>query len=159
MKKSRPAGDDPGTEECLRMARLCLSASLRRTERLVTRHYDEHLASSGVTAVQLPMLAVIAASEHPTFRLLSERLHLDRSTLSRNLAVLTQKRLVSVAPSAGPKAGRISLTVKGRTALRNAHGRWMEAHRALEHALSGDGLSDALDMLRSLRRAVRTVAD
>jgi DNA-binding MarR family transcriptional regulator len=138
------------------MSRLCLSASLRKTERLVTRHYDSYLAHSGVTAVQLPMLATISAMEEPTFRTLSEQLDLDRSTLSRNLALLGEKRLVSIGPSSGPKPGHISLTSKGRNALRDAYAQWTEAHRELENALSASStVSDTLQTLKSLRRAVR----
>lgn len=141
------------------MSRLCLSASLRKTERLVTRHYDAHLEQSGVTAVQLPMLATIFAMEEPTFRNLSEQLDLDRSTLSRNLALLGAKRLVTIGPSSGPKPGRISLTAKGRTALRDAYGHWLEAQKELEKALSASSVTDTLQTLKSLRRAVRTAAD
>ena len=87
-EKSRAGKATVDREDCLAMARLCLSASLRRTERLVTRHYDSYLADAGVTAVQLPMLATIAAVPEPTFRLLTEQLDVDRSALSRNLALL-----------------------------------------------------------------------
>lgn len=141
------------------MSRLCLSASLRKTERVITRHYDAHLAESGVTAVQLPMLATIAAMEEPTFRRLSERLDLDRSTLSRNLALLGEKRLVSVGPSSGPKPGNITLTTKGRNALRDAYARWTKAQKELEKALSASTVSETLQTLKSLRQAVRAVGD
>jgi len=147
--------NDPRPEDCAGMARNCLSASLRRTERIVTRHYDAHLAASGLTAVQLPILASIASIADPTFRTLAEQLDLDRSTLSRNLALLSERRLVTIAPSAGPKAGRISLTPTGRAALRKAYALWRDAQKELETTLSAGGLADALDLLKALRRAVR----
>jgi DNA-binding MarR family transcriptional regulator len=153
MKKQRE--ERPGREECLTMARSCLSANLRRTERLVTRHYDQHLAEAGVTAVQLPILATIASASEPTFRLLSENLELDRSTLSRNLNLLQRRGLLKLGVSSGPKPGLITLTPKGRDALARAHVHWLDAHRALEEAVAGSALTEGLGFLKKLRRAVR----
>ena len=137
------------------MARLCLSANLRRTERVVTRHYDAYLAESGLTAVQLPILASIAAAEEPTFRLLSDQLDLDRSTLSRNLTLLRERRLVKIEPSSGPKPGLIALTAKGKEALRLAHHRWREAQAALADSVSSPTLDEAIRLLKVLRGATR----
>jgi DNA-binding MarR family transcriptional regulator len=155
MKHRSTPRVDPGPDECIRMGRLCLSASLRRTERIVTRHYDSYLEDAGVTAVQFPMLANIAANEEPTFRSMAEQLDVDRSTLSRNLALLGEKGLVSIGPSSGPKPGRIALTTRGRTALRKAYARWNEAHQELETALSAEGVANALEVLKTLQRVAR----
>jgi len=144
-----------GPEECRAMAHLCLSMNLRKTERLVTRHYDSYLAGAGVTAVQLPILASIATLDEPTFRSLSEELELDRTTLSRNLALLSRSGLLSVGPSSGPKPGKISLTAKGRRTVQRAHRLWLEAHRALEGALPNTAVSDGLRFLRRLRTAAK----
>jgi DNA-binding MarR family transcriptional regulator len=98
--------------------------------RVIARHYDAYLAESGLTAVQLPILACVAAAEEPTFRLLAEQLDLDRSTLSRKLTLLRARRLID-APS-GLKPSLIGLTAKGKEALRHAHDRWREAQAACE---------------------------
>ncbi len=156
MKQQKSVDHDPlPREDCVAMARSCVSANLRKTERIVTRHYDSYLAESGITAVQLPMLAIIAAVEEPTFRLLAAQLDLDRSTLSRNLALLRAKRLVKIGLSSGPKPGRILLTPTGHAALRRAYGCWREAQRALENVLSAEALNAAIGALKILRRAVR----
>jgi DNA-binding MarR family transcriptional regulator len=150
-KKAEPAGQD----EYQAMARLCLSASLRRTERLVTRHYDSYLQHAGVTAVQLPMLGLIADLPDASLRLLTEHLELDRSTLSRNLAVLQKLGLVVLGPSSGPKPGRITLTKKGHDALHRGHREWQKAHRALLEALDGESVDGGLQFLKRLRATVR----
>lgn len=152
MKKP---SSDVARDDCLAMRRLCLSANLRKTERLVTRHYDEHLAPAGVTAVQLPILAAIAALDAPSFRALAEDLGLERSTLSRNLASLAERGLLSIGPPSGPKPGEIALTPKGRRSLRRAHELWQEAHAELEAALASGALDSALTMLSRVRRALR----
>ena len=136
------------------MARLCVSANLRRTERVITRHYDVYLAESGLTAVQLPIVASIAAAEEPTFRLLAEQLDLDRSTLSRNLTLLRNRRLVKIDAPSGPKPGLIALTAKGKEALRHAHRCWREAQAALADSVSSPTLDEAIRLLKVLRRAM-----
>jgi DNA-binding MarR family transcriptional regulator len=156
MKQPRRVPDvETDPEACIFMARACLSSNLRKTERVVTRHYDSYLASVGITAVQLPMIAIIASAEEPSFRLLSEQLDLDRSTLSRNLALLREKGIVKIGPSSGPKPGLISLSVKGRNTLRRAAERWHEAHRELQKALSEKTMTDGVAFLKVLRRGAR----
>jgi len=142
-------------EDCLAMRKSCLSASLRKTERLVTRHYDRYLADTGITAVQLPILAAVEAIEEPTFRILSDDLELDRSTLSRNLALLQRNGLITLGEPAGPRAGTIALTGEGRRTLVNAHRLWRKAHRVLERTLTEASVAQGLRFLRGLRRAMK----
>jgi len=156
MKKRTPAVQSPGPDECQFMARQCLSANLRKTERLITRHYDSYLAASGVTAVQLPMLAMIRTAPEPTFRLLTEQLELDRSTLSRNLALLQRLGFIAIGASAGPKPGPIKLTAKGRRVLHTAHEQWQRAHRDLMKLIDGQELTEGLTFLKHLRGTART---
>lgn len=155
MKQRGVRDVDIDPEACMFMARSCLSMNLRKTERVVTRHYDSYLGSAGITAVQLPMIAIIASAEEPSFRLLSEQLDLDRSTLSRNLALLREKGIVKIGPSSGPKPGLISLTAKGRNTLRKASERWHEAHRELQKALSEKTMTEGVAFLKVLRRGAR----
>lgn len=156
MKKRTPQAQSPGPDECLSMERECLSANLRKTERLITRHYDSYLAAAGVTAVQLPMLAMIGTAAEPTFRLLTERLELDRSTLSRNLALLQRLGYIEIGASIGPKPGPIKLTAKGRKVLRAAHEQWQRAHRDLIKLLDGEEVTEGLTFLKHLRGTART---
>lgn len=155
MKHRAPA--DLGRDECLEMARLCLSASLRKTERIITRHYDSYLEAAGVTAVQLPILALIESAPDASFRLISEQFELDRSTLSRNLGLLEENGLLKIGPSSGPKPGVIALTAKGRRVLARGYVRWTEAHRELEKAITSNGVTSGLTFLKTLRRGARAL--
>lgn len=157
-QQSRTREPEPDAEQCLVMARNCLSASLRRTERLITRHYDSYLEGTGVTAAQLPILATIHAVPEPTFRLLAEQLDLDRSTLSRNLSLLERRGLLEIGASSGPKPAGLALTRKGREALRRAHVRWTSAHNQLEQALASPSMTKVLSSLQAVRRNARRVS-
>ena len=155
MQKSKM----PSRDECRAMSRNCLSFNLRKTERVITRHYDSYLAPAGVTAVQLPILAIIATLESPSARAVSQELGLDRSTLSRNLAVLERDGLIHQGASSGPKPGVITLTPRGRETLRRAHPRWREAHDAIDKVISDGEVASVLQTLKRLRRQARAFAE
>lgn len=156
MKKRTPRTPSPDRDECLTMARLCASANLRRTERLITRHYDSYLERAGVTAVQLPMLAMIHSAPEPTFRLMTDLLELDRSTLSRNLALLERLGLIEIGAPSGPKPGTLKLTAKGRKVLKAAHAQWKKAHGDLMKLLGGATYTEGLSFLKLLRGSARS---
>jgi DNA-binding MarR family transcriptional regulator len=149
----------PSRDQCRDMSRNCLSFNLRKTERVITRHYDSYLAPAGITAVQLPILAIVATLESASPRAITKELGIDRSTLSRNLAVLERDGLVVLGASSGPKPGVISLTPKGRETLRRAHPRWREAHDAVEKVITGGDVTAVLQTLRQLRRQARAFAE
>jgi len=155
MQKSKV----PSPEQCRDMSRNCLSFNLRKTERIITRHYDSYLAPTGITAVQLPILAIVATLEAPSARVITKELGIDRSTLSRNLAVLERDGLINLGASSGPKPGVISLTPKGRETLRRAQPRWREAHDAVEKVITGGNFTAVLQTLKQLRRQARAFAE
>ena len=137
------------------MSRQCLSFNLRKTERVITHHYDTYLAPAGVTAVQLPILAIIATIEMPTPRAIAEELGIDRSTLSRNLTLLERDGLLVLGESSGPKPGLVSLTAKGRETIRRAHPRWLAAHESVEEIVTASEVATLLQKLKTLRRQAR----
>jgi DNA-binding MarR family transcriptional regulator len=147
----------PERNDYLTMWYSCLSTSLRRTERLVTRHYDSYLEPAGITAVQLPILSTIGANPETSLRSLAGQLELERSTLSRNIGVLQKLGLIVLGPSSGPKPAALSLTKKGQTALRNGHRQWQKAHRELVTQLESSSAEDGLRFLKRLRASVRTM--
>jgi len=149
----------PSRDQCRDMSRNCLSFNLRKTERIITRHYDSYLAPTGITAVQLPILAIVATLESASARVITKELGIDRSTLSRNLAVLERDGLINLGTSSGPKPGVISLTPKGRETLRRAHPRWREAHDAVEKVIAGGNFTAVLQTLKQLRRQARAFAE
>ena len=134
------------------MATQCLSASLRRLERLVTRHYDTHLAASGVGAVQLPVLTSIYLHPRRTLRQQAELLELERTTLWRNLRPLIAQGLIRAAEGVRPTC--YELTAEGLAALETAVAAWSEAHAELLDTLGAVGARKLADSLRAGRRTL-----
>lgn len=145
-----------GVDACVEMGMQCASMRLREIERVVTRHYDSYLERIGVTATQLPLLAMIFIHVSASPRELAEEMGLQRSTLSRNLAVLRRKGLVTSRSAEGPVPSAITLTAKGQGVLRKAVLAWRRAHEELDRRMALPEIDTALRSLEALADRLRS---
>jgi DNA-binding MarR family transcriptional regulator len=139
-------------EKAMQMARTCASSNLRRLERQVTSHYDEYLRPTGITAVQLPILAAIGAGLANSISALAVTLDRERSTLSRDLRVLEKKKLVESFDGDDRRTRVLRLTARGLRTLDKAHAAWQRAQLRLLSA--SENLEDLLRKLRKFERSL-----
>lgn len=120
----------------------CLCSKARKAARVVTRFYDRHFAGTGLEPAQFTLLVGIRLTEPvPTARL-AEHLGLDRTTFTRNLAVLQRDGLVTVERGADARQRWISLTAEGRRRLKAGVPRWEKAQQAAIALLGQDNFSN-----------------
>jgi DNA-binding MarR family transcriptional regulator len=110
------------------IARDCMASRVRRLERLLTRIYDDALRGQGLTGSQLGMLVAIQLSGKTTAAAVGQRLDLEKSTVSRNLARLAAAGLVD--PSDG-----LRITARGSAAIAACHPAWRQAQTKARRAL------------------------
>jgi len=131
----------------------CLCIKLRRAGQEIAKLYDNALAPSGISVTQFSQLHAIRRLKTPSIGQLAADLHLDRSTLGRNVRTLEQKRLVEHAPGTDERTRVVKLTDKGRQALRTATPRWQATQDTLADKLGAEkrqmlvGLLDELESL------------
>ena len=130
---------------------LCNFLALRQAMRLVTQLYDGHLAPTGLRATQYSILATLERTGPVTVQELADRLVLDRTTLTRNLAPLQRQSLVAIQQGRDRRRREIHLTSAGEAKRLEAHPLWMEAQRRFEGVY---GQSKAEKLRRRLRRVV-----
>src|SRR5438445_10892879 len=94
--------------------RACACSALRRASRAVTQHYERHFRGSGLRATQFTILATLAQAGPLSISELSAKLGLERTTLSRNLRLLENKRWVCAIAHCDQRIRRMELTPKGR---------------------------------------------
>jgi len=131
----------------------CLCQKARNAARALTRLYDRHFAGGGIEPTQFNLLVGIALAEPVPLVRLAKHLGLDRTTLTRNLRLLQQGGLVKAVRAADARQRRLSLTEKGKRALRGNLPRWKLAQQAAVAALGQAKfarLSDALSDLGEL---------
>lgn len=124
------------------MACNCLMGRARLVARVITGIYDELLLPFGLKASQLNLLVVVA-QEGPVRRAdIGRLLHLDRSTLTRNLQVmLNNDWITEVQDHIDARGLPLEVTRKGATLLAEVTPAWKQAQRRAEALLGDHGTS------------------
>ncbi len=131
-------------------ARRCACATIRRTDRVLTQFYDEILAPSGLYVTQFTTLATLAEAAPITINRLAELLVMDRTTLTRNLELLTKQHLVRIEEGQDRRMRLVFLTQEGEEALRRAWPLWQEAQARIERALGRERFEGLLTDLSAV---------
>ena len=118
----------------------CSGARIGRLQRLVSRHYTEALRAHAMTLSQMELLATLVLHGGPVKpTALADALAVERSTMSRNLALLVEAGWVEAADtSASRRAMSVTITTAGADALVAAGRSWREAQTAVARALGRD---------------------
>ena len=126
------------------IARTCIAVRLRLLNRVVTNLYDDALRPLGLKVSQMNIL--VAAAKMGTARPIEvcEHLHLDVSTLSRNIERMKARGWLEVVPDEDGRSQPFRLTPRGRKLLEKAVPAWNEAQQQVKKVL-GDGFVEQLN--------------
>lgn len=130
----------------------CVAVRLRMLNRAVTNTYDSALRPLHLRVSQMNIL--VAAAKMGTARPLEvcQYLHLDVSTLSRNVERMKARGWLEVVPDADGRSQPFQLTAKGRKLLEKAVPAWNEAQEQVTRVL-GDGF------VHQLNRVVKRIGE
>lgn len=140
--------------QCDDIASRCALHTVRRLARALARHYDAHLAPSGLRGTQYNVLVAIARARGADMTTLSRRLGLDRTALTYALRALSRERLVESRPGADRRRRELHLTALGRRRVAAAMRHWRAAQRAIEKSGAGLAWPVLASSLRSLSRRI-----
>src|SRR5947207_6464337 len=128
----------------------CVAVRLRMLNRVITNIYDNALRPLDLKVSQMNIL--VAAAKMGTARPLEvcEYLHLDVSTLSRNVERMKARGWLEVVPDEDGRSQPFQLTPQGRKLLEKAVPAWSEDHRQVKQVL-GD------EIVNQLNRAVKRI--
>lgn len=114
----------------------CTNLKLRQLGRTVSRHYEAHLAGSGLRITQYSLLSAVVKLGPVGFSELASVLRVDGSTLSRNLQPLIDQGLVEVRAGEADARSRVALpTAAGQARRAEAQRAWKQAQLALNERL------------------------
>lgn len=138
-----------------RIASECVAVRLRMLNRVVTNIYDDALRPLGLKVSQMNIL--VAAAKMRTARPVEvcEHLHLDVSTLSRNVERMKARGWLEVVPAEDGRSQPFRLTPRGRRLLEKAIPAWREAQQQVKKVL-GDGFLEQLN--EAMKRVSRAGA-
>ena len=122
----------------------CVAVRLRMLNRIVTNVYDDVLRPLGLRVSQMNIL--VAAAKMGTARPseVCAYLHLDVSTLSRNVERMKARGWLQVVPDEDGRSQPFRLTPQGRKLLEEAVPAWSKAQQQVKKVL-GDGVVEQLN--------------
>lgn len=133
----------------------CVCAGLRRTARLLSRHYEEALRPAGVSPSQFELLSTLQAMKAADQAQLVKMLETDQTTLSRNLKLLLAQGWVETAQDERDARRRVyRVSDVGQAVLREASELWYAVHERV-HGLLGEHMEEvwpALDRIQDVAR-------
>lgn len=118
----------------------CLLVRTRKLDRVLTRIYDAELRPFGLKASQLSLL-VLVAKAGPIRRIdIGKCLHLDPSTLTRNLKIMLINGWIQEIEDGEDGRGLpVQITAQGRDLLNQVGPSWRKAQTRTEKFLGEDG--------------------
>ncbi|MCH9764895.1 MAG: MarR family transcriptional regulator [Alphaproteobacteria bacterium] len=131
----------------------CACFNIRRAARHVTQAYDHALKPVGLQATQFSLLAMIdgvSSEKGIALTELAARLGMDRTTLTRNLAVAERAKWIVTRSGKDRRERLIKLTLSGRRKLNKARPLWKLAQEQVVKKLSVSSLSDLLALTHRL---------
>jgi len=121
----------------------CLAVRLRMVNRVVTNTYDEALRPLGLKVSQMNILVATARMEVARPAEVCKRLHLDVSTLSRNVERMKARGWLEVVDDEDGRAQPFQLSKAGTKLLQKAAPLWEKAQGQVAEML-GKGAVDLL---------------
>jgi DNA-binding MarR family transcriptional regulator len=118
----------------------CLLSRARILNRVLTNIYDDELRGFGLKATQLNLLVVVARIG-PVRRIdIGKRLHLDPSTLTRNLKImLTNGWIEEIIDGEDGRGSPLQVTAKGRDLLHQIVPSWRKAQGRTQRLIGDNG--------------------
>jgi DNA-binding MarR family transcriptional regulator len=113
----------------------CTNFRLRRLTRLVSRHYDAHMAASGLKTTQYSLLSQVLHRGPLRPVDLARSMNVDASTLTRNLRPMVLAGWLIQGEGPDARSRLITITEAGRAKRAEAQRHWHAAQLSLNEML------------------------
>ena len=114
----------PHVRSDLKGSWFCAAFTLRKSARAVTNLYDAALQPAGVRSTQFAILVAVARSQPVSIGSLSQLLLTDRTTLTRNLALMEKEGLLDISQRSTMRQRFVTLSDKGKRSLKQSAPLW-----------------------------------
>lgn len=116
----------------------CTNLKLRQLSRIVTRHYDRYLASTGLKNTQYALLSHVVALGPIRPTDLARQMQMEASTLTRNLQPMVAQGWLTIGAGVNARSRLIEVTALGRDQRARGQRAWKDAQVALNGLLGVD---------------------
>lgn len=123
------------------IVRDCLAVRVRLISRAVTSLYDRALELHGLSIAQVNLLAALGKAGPCSPARVGDVLQLDRSTVSRNLALLLKHGWIEAVSSDAKGVREVALTSAGRRKIQAVMPDWRRAQSEAAELLGTKGVN------------------
>jgi len=139
--------------EASQLNQACIADKFRLLNRIITKLYDEALRTIGLTISQMNILIVAAKYGEASPHQVGDWLHMEKSTLSRNVRRLKQNGWLTIQPAETGRTHTLKLTPKGNRALQKGLPLWESAQREAQAILGRTGVEEIMRVAGKVRSA------
>jgi DNA-binding MarR family transcriptional regulator len=129
----------------------CQCNKLRSASRKITRIYDDALRPIGIKANQFTILIAVSLLGPVSITKISDKLGMERTTLTRNLSPLEKEGFVELHAGHGRTRNAV-ITVKGKAIIKKAKPAWRKAQTLVVKKIGKDNLEAFNQTLESLSK-------
>ncbi|HSG31748.1 MAG TPA: MarR family transcriptional regulator [Thermodesulfobacteriota bacterium] len=128
----------------------CTGFNLKKATRIIQNRFDQAFKPVGLEGTQYTVLAHIFVHGPISLSKVAELMHVDRTTLARNLAPLERKDFIKIKPGIDRRSKIISITDKGMEVLAKALPLWKKTQAEIKETLGIENWSSMLSNLENL---------
>jgi DNA-binding MarR family transcriptional regulator len=131
----------------------CLCLASRQAARAITSAYDRRLRPHGIRTTQFTILAMLMLRGSTALGELAKGLGLERTTLTRNLALLESKGWVTIRPGETDSRARIiAVTKAGRSLVHATYPDWRKVQQRVSDSIGDVGVKALHKLARTAIR-------
>ena len=128
----------------------CTSFNLKKATRVIQNLFDEAFKPVGLEGTQYTVLGHIFVHGPISLTKVADLMHVDRTTLARNLSPLERKGFVEIKPGSDRRAKFINITDKGKEVLSEALPLWKKAQERIKDTLGLENWESLISNLNGL---------
>ena len=128
----------------------CLTFNAQRAARSLVRGIEAAMKDAGLSAPQFTTLTLLSGFGSQSVTQLAERLGTERTTVTRNLLVMTRKGWIAPVQATDQRLHIYALTDAGRAQLARALPAWSGFQQSLVTRLGKDKAEAMLDLMQTL---------
>jgi DNA-binding MarR family transcriptional regulator len=144
--------DESLREKAALIVEECVAVKLRLLNRAVTKIYNQALRPHGLTVSQMNILVAAFYLGQAKQQDICRALHLEKSTLSRDLARMRAQGWITEAPGDDRRTTILTVTAAGKRLLEKAFPAWRQAQEEAK-ALLGERETTSLGRAAQAMRA------
>ncbi|MBN4054784.1 MarR family transcriptional regulator [Nitrospira defluvii] len=130
----------------------CIADKVRLLNRVITNMYDDALRPMGITTNQMNIMVVVAKYGETNPKQVGDWLHMEKSTLSRNVDRMQKQGWLEVSPGERGRAHQFKLSGKGAVILEKGLPLWEQAQAKAKDILGNSGVKEVMRIGNTLRR-------